>query len=68
MRVGRPNELELLIHNEVIHYFYLPNLEQTSIHDRDNWLYQLEAQAEAPEPPQTPPEPEYHPAPSLDIS
>lgn len=55
MRVGRPNELELLIHNEVIH-------------DRDNWLYQLEGQAEAPEPPQTPPKPKYHPAPSLDIS
>lgn len=36
VRVKRPNEFELLIHNEVIHYFYLPNREKTSIHNRDN--------------------------------
>lgn len=68
MRVRRPNEFELLIHNEVIHYFFLSNREHTSTHNRENWLYILEGKGEEPEPPQTPPESEYHPTPTSDIS
>lgn len=67
-RVRRPNAFQLLINNEVVHYFVLPHHEQRSFHNCDNWIYQLEGQREAPTPPQTRPEPAYHPAPLLDIS
>lgn len=67
-RVRRPNEFHLLINNKVVHYFVLPNPEQTNVHNRDNRLYQLEGQGEAPTPPQTPPKPEYHKTPLSDIS
>lgn len=31
-----PNEYELMINNEVVHHFTLPNHERTSVHNRDN--------------------------------
>lgn len=68
IRFRRPNELHLLINNEVAHYFVLPNHERTSVHNHDNWLYQLEGQGEAPTPLQTPLTPEYHPVPPSNVS
>lgn len=37
-----PSEFQLLINNEVVQQFTLPNIEQTSVHDCNNWLYNLE--------------------------
>lgn len=54
---------ELLIRNEVVHHFTLPNHERTSVHNRDNWLYDLEGHGESPTPPKTPLAYEYHPSP-----
>lgn len=51
MRFRILNEFKLLIHNEVIHNFFLSNCEQTSIHNRESWIYRLEGQGEAPKPP-----------------
>lgn len=68
IRFRRPNEFHFLINNEVVHYFVLPNLERTSLHNHNNWIYQLEGQGEKLIPPQTPPTPEYHHAPLLDVS
>lgn len=51
---------KLLIDDEIIHYFGLPNPTRTSVHDKENWSYPLEAQDETPNPPKTPPVPEYH--------
>lgn len=68
MRARTPNEFNLLIHNKVIHCFFLPNREQTGTHNYENWIYRLEGQGEAHEPPQTLPKSEYHPAPQSDIS
>ncbi|KAI5440786.1 hypothetical protein KIW84_010311 [Lathyrus oleraceus] len=68
IRFRLPNELHLLINNEVVHYFVLPNHERTSVHNHDNWLYQLEGQEEAPTPPQTPLTHEFHPAPLSNVS
>lgn len=36
-----PREFQLLIIHEVVHQFTLPNIERTSVHDRNNWLYDL---------------------------
>ena len=49
-----PNEFELLINNEVVQLFTLPNHERTSVHNQDNWLYNLQGQNEPPSPPETP--------------
>lgn len=46
---------ELLIRNEVVHHFTLPNHERTSVHNIDNWLYDLEGQGQSPTPLETPP-------------
>lgn len=52
---------ELLIRNEVVHHFTLPNHERTGVNNSDNWLYDLEGQSESPTPPETPHAYEYHP-------
>lgn len=39
------NEYDLLINNEAVHHFTFPNHEMTSVHNRDNWLYELESQS-----------------------
>ena len=49
-----PDEFEFLINNEVVQLFTLPNHERTSVHNQDNWLYNLEGQNESPSPPGTP--------------
>lgn len=36
-----PDEFELLINNQVMHLFTLPNY-MTSIHDKNNWLFDLD--------------------------
>lgn len=46
-----PVEFELLIDNQVVLNFTLPNHEKTNIHNRDNWLYDFEGQSESPTPP-----------------
>lgn len=55
-----PREFQLLISNEVVHQFTLPNIEWTSVHDRNNWLYDLEGQCESPSHPKIPPVYECH--------
>lgn len=32
----------------------MPNIERTSVHDRNNWLYDLQGQGESHSPPRTP--------------
>ena len=54
IKFRRPNEFHLLINNEVVHHFVLPNPVRTSVHNPDNWLCQLEGHGEAPTPQQTP--------------
>lgn len=54
---------KLLINNEVVHHFSLPHHKRTSIHNRENLTYALEAQGDTPTKPATPPTPEYHPTP-----
>lgn len=49
----RPREFQLLISNEVVHQFTLPNIERTSVHDCNNWLFSLEGQGESHSPPRT---------------
>lgn len=49
-----PTEFELLIDNEVVKNFTLPNHEKTNIHNRANWFYNLEGQSESPTPPYSP--------------
>lgn len=47
---------DYLISNEVVRLFTLPNHEKTSVHNRDNWLYDLkEHPIDPPSPPTTPP-------------
>ncbi|CAJ2661735.1 unnamed protein product [Trifolium pratense] len=46
---GRP----LIINRQPVHHFTLPNLEKTSIHDKNNWLFNLEGEDEHD--PETPP-------------
>lgn len=49
-----PDEFEFLINNQVVHLFTLPNY-RTSIHDRNNWLFDLDGPQDAPpSPPETP--------------
>ena len=45
-----PNEFELLINHETVHQFVLPN-PITSVHNRENWLFNLH---HPPTPPSTP--------------
>lgn len=49
-----PTKFELLINNQVVLKFTLPNHEKTNVHNRDNWLYNLEGQSESPTPPGSP--------------
>ena len=49
-----PTEFELLINNQVALNFTLPNHEKINVHNRDNWLYNLEGQSESPTPPDSP--------------
>lgn len=49
-----PAEFELLIGNEVVRNFTLPNHEKTNVHNRENWFYNLEGQSESPTPPDSP--------------
>jgi hypothetical protein len=48
-----PDAFQLLIDFQPIHEFFLPNNERTSVHDKKNWLYDLEDNAETD--PETPP-------------
>ncbi|MCI32795.1 hypothetical protein A2U01_0054009, partial [Trifolium medium] len=48
-----PATFHLLINHAPVHDFTLPNQERTSIHDKKNWLYDLEKQDETD--PETPP-------------
>ena len=51
---------DYLISNEVVRLFTLPNHERTSVHNRNNWLYDLdEHPIDPPSPPETPPKYEY---------
>ena len=59
----RINEYKILINNEVIHHFHLPNPERTNVQQRENWIYALEDQDETPYRPATPSTLEYHPLP-----
>lgn len=47
-------EFELLIDNEAVQNFTLPNHEKINFHNRDNWFYNLEDQSESPTPPGNP--------------
>jgi hypothetical protein len=48
------NVFEFLINREVVHLFTLPD-PRTSVHDRNNWLYDLDGPPDAPpSPPETP--------------
>lgn len=44
----------MLIDNEVVQNFTLPNHEKTNVYNRDNWFYNLEGQSESPTPPYNP--------------
>ncbi|MCI02100.1 hypothetical protein A2U01_0023132, partial [Trifolium medium] len=57
-----PNEFQLLINFEPVHQFTLPNSDRTSVHDKRNWLYDLEGQDETD--PDTPPLYHYTPGPA----
>ena len=56
-------QYKLLIDNETIHFFTLPDPMMTSVHDQANWSYALEGFGETVDEPMTPPVPEYHPTP-----
>lgn len=43
----------------------MPNIERTSVHNRNNWIYNLEGQGESPSHPITPPFYECHSLPPL---
>ena len=36
-----PNDFQLLVHHELVHHFTLPNIEKTSVHNKDNWIFYL---------------------------
>lgn len=57
-----PNKFEFLINNEVVHLFTLPNHEKTSVHNMNNWLYDLEGHDESPSPPEKPQIYDHYPA------
>lgn len=63
-----PYKFDLLIDNEVVHHFTLPNNERTSVHNRNNGLYDLEGKIESPTPPDTPQAYENLPAPLSDVA
>lgn len=63
-----PNDYELLINHEVGLHFTLPNHERTIVHNRDNWLYDLEVNDESPTLHDTLSIHEYHLTPHFDIS
>ena len=65
MRRGsfNPNMFRLLIDNETIHYFTLPDPQMTCVYNHANWAYALEGQGETVDEPRPPPVPEYHPLP-----
>jgi hypothetical protein len=53
--IGTDN-FDYLISNEVVRLFTLPNHEKTSVHNRDNWIYDLEEHPiDPPSPPATAP-------------
>ena len=56
-----PCQFRLLVDNEVIQYFTLPDPMMTSVHDPANWSYALEGQGDAIEEPRSPPIAEYTP-------
>ncbi|KAI5443202.1 hypothetical protein KIW84_012023 [Lathyrus oleraceus] len=58
-----PCQFRLLVDNEAIHYFTLPDPMMTSVHDPANWSYALEGQGETIEEPRSPPIAEYMPTP-----
>lgn len=60
-----PREFQLLISHEVVHQFTLSNIEQTSAHNRNNGIYDLEGQGESSSPPRTPLVYEFHSHPPL---
>lgn len=68
IRVRGPNEYQLLINNDIVHHFTLPNHELTRIHNCENWLYPWEGQGETLELPQTPLVSDYHLDHPFDIS
>lgn len=43
-----PTKFEQLIDNQVVHNFTLPNHEKTNVHNRNNWLYELEVKVSLP--------------------
>jgi hypothetical protein len=49
-----PAEFELLINNQVVLNFTLPNHEKTNVYNQNNWLYNLEGQSESPTSPDSP--------------
>jgi hypothetical protein len=57
-----PEEFHLLVHFVPIHHFTLSNSDRTSVHNRDNWLYDLEGEDETD--PETPPLYYYTPGPA----
>ncbi|CAJ2667146.1 unnamed protein product [Trifolium pratense] len=48
-----PDTFQLLVNLEPVHEFTLPYYDKTSVHDKKNWLYNLEGQDETD--PETPP-------------
>lgn len=62
------NEFKILIGREVVYHIVIPDPKRMSVHNHENWLYRLEDHGETPTPTETPPSPEYHPTPPLDIS
>lgn len=36
------NKFQLLIHHEPIYYFTMPDIARSSVHDKKNWIYDLE--------------------------
>ena len=59
-----PNQYRLLIDNETVHYFTLPDPMMTNVHNPANWTYALEGLGETVDERKSPPIPEYHPCPS----
>ena len=54
------NIFDYLTNKEVVQLLTLPNHERTSVHNRNNWIYDLnEHPIEPPSPPETPPIYEY---------
>ncbi|KAK2402874.1 hypothetical protein QL285_052360 [Trifolium repens] len=56
-----PEEFQLLVHFVPIYHFTLPNSNRTSVHNQDNWLYDLEGEDETD--PETPSLYHYTPGP-----